>query len=218
MAAALDLLRSLMQRGGPVMWPIALCALATLFVTIRKLLQWLFYTIEVLCGRARWRQALQTLADPAAREALRHCQKAHLSPYLILLREALNHPELSPLEALRAGALAKLRSLARGLGLLDTIVTLAPMLGILGTVTGIIAAFNLMGSSGVDDPTGIAAGIAEALITTAAGLVVSILALLPLNAGRVCHKTIAINLQQAMTAAEEKLTLPPPQEPPHEAH
>ena len=95
-----------------------------------------------------------------------------------------------------------MRRLARGLGVLDTIVTLAPMLGILGTVTGIIASFDLMGSMGVDDPTGVAGGIAEALITTAAGLVVSIGALIPLNAGRVWHRAQTRAMEAAMTAAE----------------
>ncbi|MGN0856037.1 MAG: MotA/TolQ/ExbB proton channel family protein [Candidatus Spyradenecus sp.] len=202
MDGALELLRSLIQRGGPVMWPIALCSLVALFVTLRKALQWLFYLLELRLGAKAWSAALADLADREARaqltERLRH---AH-NPYAKLLRRALETPALPFAEALQAEALREVRRLGRGLGVLDTIVTLAPMLGILGTVTGIIASFNLMGQSGVDDPTGIAAGIAEALITTAAGLVVSIAALLPLNLGRACHNALTLRLQEAMTAAE----------------
>ena len=91
----------------------------------------------------------------------------------------------------------------RGLGIVSTIITAEPMLGILGTVTGIIQTFNqLNGADGVTNPMAATAGIGEALITTAAGLVVSIAALLPLNLGRACHNALTLRLQEAMTAAE----------------
>lgn len=208
MDAALELLRALMERGGPVMWPIALCSLLVLFVTVRKALQWSFYLLELRLGARTWSAAVTDLANREARAALAPRLTRALSPYAKLLRRALSHPDLPFAEALQAEALREVRRLGRGLGLLDTIVTLAPMLGILGTVTGIIASFNLMGASGVDDPTGIAAGIAEALLTTAAGLVVSIAALLPLNLGRACHNALTLRLQEAMTAAEKAAPAP----------
>ena len=68
----------------------------------------------------------------------------------------------------------------RGDKILETIVAVAPLLGLLGTVTGLIATFNNLniGSGGSTDTSQAAAGIGEALITTAAGMVVAILALL----------------------------------------
>lgn len=68
----------------------------------------------------------------------------------------------------------------RGDKILETIVAVAPLLGLLGTVTGLIATFNNLniGSGGNTDTSQAAAGIGEALITTAAGMVVAILALL----------------------------------------
>ncbi len=209
MDSALEWLGSIMSRGGPVMWPIALCSLLTVFITLRKLLQWSFYMLHVVAGNEAWTTLLKTLpgGDKTAIEA---AFKESTSPYTPLLEAALKHPTLPAKEALEGVAHAEVRRLARGLGLLDTIVTLAPMLGILGTVTGIIASFSLMGSSGTDDPTGIAAGIAEALITTAAGLIVSMVALLPLNFGRVWHRRLVLDLQNAMTAAEKFLPTPEP--------
>jgi biopolymer transport protein ExbB len=60
---------------------------------------------------------------------------------------------------------------------LGTIAAISPLLGLLGTVTGMIRTFKAITLSGVGNPTAMAGGIAEALITTAAGLMVAIPAL-----------------------------------------
>ena len=70
----------------------------------------------------------------------------------------------------------------RGLVVVSTIITAEPMLGILGTVMGIIRTFGaLNGADGAVNPMAATAGIGEALITTAAGLVASLLLLFPYN-------------------------------------
>ncbi len=204
MDKTLEVLASLMERGGAVMWPIALCALLTLLITLRKALQWGFFLLHVKLGAASWTAVLAAL-KAGDRDAARTAAARSHSPYAQVLDRALAQADISSLEALQQAGAQLARRLAFGLGLLDTIVTLAPMLGILGTVTGIIASFNLMGSMGVDDPTGVAAGIAEALITTAAGLVVSMIALLPLNGGRVCHRALVRRVEAALTQAEAHL-------------
>lgn len=198
---ALELLVSLMRRGGPVMWPIALCSLVTVWVTLRKALQWLFFLLHAKVGAQAWEETLAALREEGD-EAAEKAAKAAPSPYAAVLRAALSRKELPFAEALEAEGAKMSRQLKAGLGTLDTIVTLAPMLGILGTVTGIITSFDLMGTMGVDDPTGVAAGIAEALITTAAGLVVSMAALLPLNAGRVCHRALVRDIETELSRAE----------------
>ena len=71
---------------------------------------------------------------------------------------------------------------ARGLVVVSTIITAEPLLGILGTVTGIMQTFGaLNGADGVVNPMSATAGIGEALITTAAGLVASLVLLFPYN-------------------------------------
>ena len=201
MDGALELIATVMRRGGPVMWPIALCSLIVALVVLRKALQWAFHALAERAGAPLWGKALDALRA-GDRQAAKALAAQGASPYGAVLAAALGRADLPFAEALEAEARAALRRLARGLGVLDTIVTLAPMLGILGTVTGIIASFDLMGSMGADDPTGVAGGIAEALITTAAGLVVSIGALIPLNAGRVWHRAQTRAMEAAMTAAE----------------
>jgi biopolymer transport protein ExbB len=69
----------------------------------------------------------------------------------------------------------------KGDKMLETIVAIAPLLGLLGTVTGLIATFsnlNIGGGGGTEEASAAAAGIGEALITTAAGMIVAIIALL----------------------------------------
>ncbi len=197
MSLTLEFLSTLIDRGGPVMWPIAACSVLTVMVLLQKLLQWTFYRLAVRAHARSWTAALEAYAEGKV-----DAFKSSASPYARVAQRALRCRDLPFHEALEVEAHAQVRRLARGLGVLDTIVTIAPMLGILGTVTGIITAFNLMGASGSDDPAGVAAGIAEALITTAAGLVVSMVALIPLNAGRVWHHHLALQLQTAMTAVE----------------
>ena len=73
------------------------------------------------------------------------------------------------------------QSLARWLWVLETIVTAAPLLGLLGTITGMIRAFKLFGTEGLVDPRGVTAGVAEALIATAVGLFIALIALFAFN-------------------------------------
>lgn len=72
---------------------------------------------------------------------------------------------------------------ARGLALVSTIITAEPMLGILGTVTGIMQTFGALNGPGgaTANPLAATAGIGEALITTAAGLIASLILLFPYN-------------------------------------
>lgn len=71
---------------------------------------------------------------------------------------------------------------AKGLVVVSTIITAEPMLGILGTVVGIMQTFGaLNGADGAANPLAATAGIGEALITTAAGLVASLILLFPYN-------------------------------------
>ena len=71
--------------------------------------------------------------------------------------------------------------LQRGFGLISTIITAEPMLGILGTVTGIIKTFSAFRLSEAASPLAATAGIGEALVTTAAGLVAALVLLFPYN-------------------------------------
>lgn len=72
-------------------------------------------------------------------------------------------------------------TLDKGLWVLETIVTAAPLLGLLGTIAGMMQAFKLFGAHSLVDPGGVTGGVAEALIATAFGLVVALIALFGFN-------------------------------------
>ena len=78
-----------------------------------------------------------------------------------------------------AGVVEKV--LNRGLWLLETVVTAAPLMGLFGTITGMMQAFNVIGAAGLVAPHEVTAGVAQALIATALGLLIAILALFGFN-------------------------------------
>jgi len=95
---------------------------------------------------------------------------------LFALWAFLRRPLPEPLDAQ-----AELDRLQRGFGFISTIISAEPMLGILGTVTGIIQTFGAFKLDGAASPLAATAGIGEALITTAAGLVAALVLLFPYN-------------------------------------
>ena len=88
------------------------------------------------------------------------------------------------------------------MSILDTLITVAPLLGIFGTVTGIIHSFDVLGTSGIENPHMVTAGIAEALITTAAGLGIAIFSIFPYNYFNSRVESAAIAIEKYATSLE----------------
>ena len=165
-------------KGGPVMWPLLVTSLVALTVVFERL----YFTV---------REALRR--DPEAVALLfQHVQKGRPEEAVAVgkrsrdyvarvLTYALEHSEVSFSNALLQSANQELQRFNRGISILDTIVTLAPLLGLFGTVTGMIHAFGLLGASELGAPTAITGGIAEALVATAFGLLIAMVSLLPFN-------------------------------------
>lgn len=187
---------TLMEKGGVVMWPLLFCSILVLSVVAERLCVFVAFAI----GERRARQDVEAVYDALIRgdvdAAVLHGLQA--GPVGRFLARGLKHRECGLSQGLEESGQQVLERLRRGLSILDTLVTLSPMLGILGTVTGIIASFELLGTSSIGtDPQAISGGIAEALITTAAGLVVSMSALVPYNMFRTQIARWARKLEQA---------------------
>ena len=166
-------------KGGPIMWPILACSLLALTVVIERL----FFTIAELSRRQP--KLVDSMLDAVERREPEMAVKLGRDSKDFIARTlaaALEHrAEKSIASALLRGAERELARYNRGLSVLDTIITLAPLLGLLGTVTGMMGSFGMLGGGELGAPTAITGGIAEALIATAFGLGVAITALIPFN-------------------------------------
>ena len=168
----------LFLKGGIIMWPLLLTSLISLSVVIERII--------FMVGERNSRRPLvlenilSAVESGNIPEAIEHGEK---SPDFVVrtLVYGLVHREKAFSNALLQAANVELRRFSKGLTVLDTTITLAPLLGLLGTVTGMINAFGLLGNRELEAPTVITGGIAEALIATAFGLAVAILALIPFN-------------------------------------
>jgi biopolymer transport protein ExbB len=164
----------IMQKGGLVMYPIVACSIVAVVIIIERLIY--FWRIRVnehaMIARVR-----ATLEKGHYDEALSICE-TNPSPVTNLMRVGIEHRD-DPPNVLRDyivdAASMEIPKLERFLSALGTVANISTLLGLLGTVTGNINAFAVFGSFGAWGSSGqLAKGISEALITTAAGLVVSI--------------------------------------------
>jgi len=163
------------------MWPLLLCAILSVAVMIER-----FISIsrasadnEALSEEMRGHLVAGRIAD-----ALKVCDE-HSGPVAALLANGIRNRNLdadSIERAMEELALRETPMLYRRLGVLDTVITVAPLLGLLGTVTGMIKAFHVVGSTtGLNNPAGITGGVAEALLATATGLAIAIVTLVGYN-------------------------------------
>jgi len=176
-----DTFASLMHEGGWVMWPLLLASIIAMVAALERALVLRRARIDVLPFLKRLRRALVDQRSPA--QAVEIARK-EVSPAGRVAEAALEVFERSPAKVERAierQASLELRRLEKRFGLLSSVVTLSPLLGFLGTVTGMISSFKVLAEAGMSNPSLVAAGISQALMTTAAGLVVAIPAQMILN-------------------------------------
>lgn len=169
---------TLFIKGGLVMWPLLLMSILALSVVLERLV---FIAKERKSRRPDAIESILTAVEKG--EVDLAIQKGSESPDFIarVLTYGLTHRESSLSNAIVLSSNQELKRFSQGLTLLDTIITLAPLMGLFGTVTGMIHAFGLLGGSGLEAPTVITGGIAEALIATAFGLIIAMIALIPFN-------------------------------------
>src|SRR3989338_4441518 len=169
----------LFQKGGPIMWPILVLSVITMGVVIERAI----FVLREL--KRRDKKAVHRIFEHVQRgkfdEAIKIGQNS-TDMIARVLTEGLEHRESSLDDALLEAASRELDHYNRGLVVLDTAVTLGPLLGLLGTVTGMMKAFGIVGGSDLADKQQvITGGIAESLLAVSFGLIVAIVAILPLN-------------------------------------
>lgn len=182
----------LIQAAGPIFYVIIALSVYVLFVALARAqtLSRLGQDSGALIERAR---AVTAESGPAA--ALAELDYAgHGSPAANVMRAGLSRAERGPAAAeaaMNSALLAEDSRLYAGLSALGTAAQIAPLLGLLGTVVGMVRSFLVFSSTTNPTPSELAQGISEALINTAGGLVVAIIAYVARNALRAQADRIA---------------------------
>jgi biopolymer transport protein ExbB len=165
------------EKGGPIMWPLLVASILALGTVLERV----FFLVNE--RRKRDPRAMEQLFASVERgDTAAAIQTSKQSRFFVVraLGYALEHKEHSLANALIYAQAQELKRFRRGIPILDTVITLAPLLGLLGTVTGMMGSFKLIGGE-LSAPGAITGGISEALIATAFGLGIAITALIPFN-------------------------------------
>jgi len=164
--------------GGPVMIPLLICSLISLTVIIDRAIFWT--VVGMRSNRDLLARVMEHCQD-GDWEGVRTLATGSKSYVIRILVSGILHREYSMVKAMETAAADEIARMRRYMGVLDTIITVAPLLGIFGTVIGIIASFDMLGGGGIDHPEAVTRGIAQALITTASGLGIAIFTVFPYN-------------------------------------
>jgi biopolymer transport protein ExbB len=176
----LDAFLSALQAGGATVYPLIALAVTAAVVVLEKSF--------VLARRTRLPTRLVGLVetygfawDELERQATALGTRNYFAGFFGVILQNRARPAwwVESRAADEASLIEK--ALGRWLWVLETIVTAAPLLGLLGTITGMIRAFRLFGNQGLVDPAGVTGGVAEALIATALGLFIALVALFAFN-------------------------------------
>jgi len=159
--------------GGWAMWPLLLLLIFGVAVVIER-----FYNLRraAIDAQTFFKNLEDALRKGGPDKAAELCASTRgpvasvIHAGLLRLHRGLDHVE----KAISNAGASEMAFLERGMIWLATVANLAPLLGFLGTVSGMINAFQAIKMAGDVEPTAVAGGIAEALITTVAGLVIAI--------------------------------------------
>jgi biopolymer transport protein ExbB len=163
----------IIKAGGPVMWPIIALSVVATAIILERL--WSLQERRVIPPELRekiWK--LVENGQLSDRHIVALAQNSALGQILAAGLANRNRPREYVKEAIEDTGRHVVHELERFLNMLGTIAAVSPLMGLLGTVTGIIVAFNAITHSGIGDPKVLSGGIGQALITTAAGLIVAI--------------------------------------------
>ena len=167
----------IIQKGGPVMYPIILCSVLAFAIVIERLYHIykakidtkdFMNNIEITIKRNRIAEAIKICDNTPG--PIAHIVKAGI------MKHDRSRQEIR--ESIEDAGHQEVPRLEKNISLLATIAHIAPLLGLLGTVTGMVRAFQIIQEKSASfnpvSPGDLAGGIWEALLTTVAGLIVAI--------------------------------------------
>jgi len=187
-------------KGGVVLWVIMALSVIGMAIIVERVL----YFRSIRTDEEKLFQRVKASVEKGHfEEALSICDNNE-SPLSALIKvgiEYRSYPESAQKEILKDAAAQEVPRLERNVSTLGTIAHIAPLLGLLGTVTGTMKAFGVLGRFGaVADPSILAMGISEALITTVGGIVVAVPAVIFYNLLVTKVNLILLKMENQVTA------------------
>ncbi len=180
----------LISKGGLVIAILAICSLFSVKVIVEKLITFKGISERAISDLMNNIYASLRNDDPS--DAVYLCKTSASNWFFVKIKSPLSnvityilehHKE--PKADLESGAYTQLdkeiAKLEKGLGVLSTLGSISPFIGLFGTVVGIIKSFNALSVNNTSNYTMVMSGIADALVATAAGLVVAIPAVMFYN-------------------------------------
>ncbi len=160
-------------QGGLMMIPLIVCSILGIVFIIERAIA--YYRIKGDTAEI-FSEVLASLRESDLRNSIEVCEE-YDHPVATTLKSGLlrygkSHEEIE--KAMESVALHEISKLEKGLWILATLANVAPLFGFLGTVVGMISAFSALAEVGLGQPQAVAAGISEALITTATGLIIAL--------------------------------------------
>ena len=189
--------------GGPVMYPLLLCSVITLAVIIDRTFFWLRH------GNGRRPDQIADLCTVATNGQQTVPDGIHADLISRVLVEGLMSTRAEASWRMQQAGAQEAGKMSRHLGVLNTMVSLAPLLGIFGTVLGIIESFQLLGDASLIDPVAASGGLAQALITTAFGLGIAMPSLIAFKIFESKSTRLCYELETCCTELELSLGLEP---------
>ncbi|MDX2473483.1 MAG: MotA/TolQ/ExbB proton channel family protein [Candidatus Krumholzibacteria bacterium] len=165
---------------SPILMVLVACSVVTLGFALERVL---YFRKRNGNADITLLQAMGAVRDDRVNEAIIHCEtNGHPmgSVAAATIKNFLTAPKETE-EVMQVALSQQKLLLERNTGMLGTMAAIAPLIGLLGTVWGIMRAFHAMGAAGAGAPSVVAAGVAEALVTTAAGLVIAVPAVMLYN-------------------------------------
>jgi biopolymer transport protein ExbB len=167
----------ILKSGGVVMIPLMLCSLLAVTIVVER---WLFFRRITPTHQAD--ALIRLVKEGRVAEALDMTEQAEF-PAVKVLGAGMKQSRAGAMDrAMEAAGRAEIALMKRGLPVLETIITIAPLLGLLGTILGIMHSFRIMALvSGEVQAGAVSGGVAEALVSTVVGIIVAVTTLVPYN-------------------------------------
>lgn len=189
--------------GGSMMWLLAILSIAGLGTILERTAY--FLRNEQGITKEFKSEIVDLVREGKEDEAIELCNKTNNSvsrtvKSILLTYKNENDLYESKEKLMKEKALEQIENLERRLSILGIVSYISPMAGLLGTVLGMIKSFKAIALQGAGDPNVVANGISEALITTAAGLLIAIPAIIAYNTFNRKVDKIMLEIEKTSTA------------------